>query len=73
MNIKIPLYIISIILALIGVPTVLVLVYLNLIDSGISSKFFWTASLTCCILSVLFFARARVLTAWEEEDERENN
>ena len=71
MRIKIPLYIISIILAIIGVPTVLVLAYLNLIDSGISSKFFWTASLTCCVLSVLFFALARVLTAWEEEDERD--
>lgn len=72
MKIKIPLYIVSIILAIIGVPTVLVLVYLSLIDSGISSKFFWTASLTCCILSILFFALARVLTAWEEEDERED-
>ena len=71
MNVKVPLYIISIILAIIGVPTVLILVYLSLIDSGISSKFFWTASLTCCILSILFFALARVLTAWEEEDERE--
>lgn len=71
MRIKVPLYIISIILAIIGVPTVLVLAYLNLIDSGISSKFFWTASLTCCILSVLFFALARVLVAWEEEDERD--
>ena len=72
MNIKVPLYIVSIILAIIGVPTVLVLVYLNLIDSGISSRFFWTASLTCCILSVLFFALARVLTAWDEEDKRED-
>ena len=71
MNVKVPLYIISIILAIIGVPTVLILVYLSLIDSGISSKFFWTASLTCCVLSVLFFLLARVLTAWEEEDERE--
>ena len=71
MNLTIPLYIISIILAIIGVPTVLILVYLNLIDSGISSKFFWTASLTCCVLSVLFFLLARVLTAWKEEDERD--
>lgn len=70
-NIKVTLYIVSVILAIVGVPTVLVLVYLNLIDSGISSKFFWTASLTCCVLSVLFFSLARVLTAWEEEDERE--
>ena len=71
MNLKVPLYIISVILAIIGVPTVLALVYLNLIDSGISSKFFWTASLTCCVLSVLFFLLARILVAWQEEDERE--
>ncbi len=71
MNLIVPLYIISIILAIIGLPTVLVLVYLNLIDSGISSKFFWTASLTCCVLSVLFFLLARVLVAWKEEDDRE--
>ncbi len=71
MNLIVPLYIISGILAIIGVPTVLVLVYLNLIDSGISSKFFWTASLTCCVLSILFFLLVRVLVAWKEEDERE--
>ena len=71
MNVKVPLYIISIILAIIGVPTVLILIYLELIDSGLSLKFFWTVSLTCCVLSVLSFLLARVLTAWEEEDERE--
>lgn len=71
MNLIVPLYIISGILAIIGVPTVLVLVYLNLIDSGISSKFFWTASITCCVLSILFFLLVRVLVAWKEEDERE--
>ena len=71
MNFQIPLYIISIVLAVIGVPTVLVLVYLSLIDSGISSKFFWTASIVSCILSILFFSLARVLVAWQEEDERE--
>ena len=71
MNFQIPLYIISIVLAVIGVPTMLVLVYLSLIDSGISSKFFWTASIVSCILSILFFALARVLVAWQEEDERE--
>ena len=70
-NIKVTLYVVSVTLAIVGVPTVLILVYLNLIDSGISSKFLWTASLTCCVLSVLFFSLARVLTAWEEEDERE--
>ena len=71
MNFQIPLYIISIVLAVIGVPTMLVLVYLSLIDSGISSKFFWTASIVSCILSILFFSLARVLVAWQEEDERE--
>ena len=71
MRIQVPLYIISSILAIIGVPTVLVLVYLNLIDSGISSKFFWTASIVSCILSILSFLLARVLVSWQEEDERE--
>lgn len=71
MNFQIPLYIISIVLAVIGVPTMLVLVYLSLIDSGISSKFFWTASIVSCILSILFFLLARILVAWQEEDERE--
>jgi len=71
MNFQVPLYIISIVLAVIGVPTMLVLVYLSLIDSGISSKFFWTASIVSCILSILSFSLARVLVAWQEEDERE--
>jgi len=71
MNFQIPLYIISIVLAVIGVPTMLVLVYLSLIDSGISSKFFWTASIVSCILSILSFLLARVLVSWQEEDERE--
>jgi len=71
MNFQIPLYIISIVLAVIGVPTMLVLVYLSLIDSGISSKFFWTASIVSCILSILSFLLARILVSWQEEDERE--
>ena len=71
MNFQVPLYIISIVLAVIGVPTMLVLVYLSLIDSGLSSKFFWTASIVSCILSILSFSLARVLVAWQEEDERE--
>ena len=69
MKVKKPLYIISFILAAIGFPTVMVLVYLNLIDSGISSKFFWALSITCCVLSVLFFALGNILAAWAEEDE----
>ena len=69
MNVKVPLYVISIILAVIGFPTVLILVYLNLIDSGISSKFLWAASIASCILSILSFSLARILADWEEEDE----
>ena len=71
MKVKIPLYIISAILAVVGFPMVLVLVYLDLIDSGIPSKFFWTLSVVCCILSILSFSLARILVAWGEEDEQE--
>ena len=71
MKVKIPLYIISLILAIVGFPMILVLVYLDLIDSGIPSKFFWTVSVACCVLSILFFSLARILVAWEEEDEQE--
>ena len=72
MKLKIPLYIISFILAAIGFPLVLILIYLNLIDSGISSKFFWALSITCCVLSVLLFALGHILAAWAEEDENLN-
>jgi len=71
MKVKVPLYIISAILAIVGLPMVLVLVYLDLIDSGIPSKFFWTVSVVCCILSLLFFSLAHILVTWEEEDEKE--
>jgi len=71
MKVKIPLYIISAILAVVGFPMVLVLVYLDLIDSGITSKFFWTVSVVCCILSILFFSLAHILVEWAEEDEKE--
>ena len=71
MKLKVPLYIISAILAIVGLPMVLVLVYLDLIDSGITSKFFWTVSVVCCILSLLFFSLAHILVTWEEEDEKE--
>lgn len=71
MKVKIPLYIISLILFIVGFPMVLVLVYLDLINSGIPSKFFWTVSVVCCVLSILFFSLARILVAWEEEDEQE--
>lgn len=70
-KVKLPLYITSIILAFVGFPMVLVLIYLDLIDSGITSKFFWTASIACCVLSILSFSLARILVMWEEEDEKE--
>ena len=71
MKFKVLLYIVSIFLAIVGFPMVLVLVYLDLIDSGIPSKFFWTASVACCVLSILSFSLARILVAWEEEDEKQ--
>jgi hypothetical protein len=70
-KVKVTLYIISITLAAVGFPLALVLIYLDLIDSGIPSKFFWTASVACCVLSILSFSLARILVAWEEEDEKE--
>lgn len=71
MKIRVSLYVISIILALIGFPLMFVMIYLDMIDSGISSKFFWAASIACCILSILFFSLGRILAIWEEEDEQE--
>jgi len=68
MRIIVSLYIISAILAVIGIPMVLILIYLELIDSGLPLKFFWAASAACSVLSVLSFALARILVAWEEED-----
>jgi hypothetical protein len=71
MKVKILLYTVSILLAIVGFPMVLVLIYLDLIDSGIPSKFFWTLSIVCCVLSILSFSLARVLVMWEEEDEKQ--
>ena len=68
---KVPLYVISIVLGVVGFSLLLVLIYLDLIDSGIPSKFFWTASVACCVLSILSFSLARILVAWEEEDEKQ--
>lgn len=70
MKLIVPLYIISIILAIIGFPAVLVLVYLDMINSGLSLKFFWAASIACCILSILSFSLGRILATWIEEDDR---
>ena len=71
MNVKIPFYITSIVLAIIGFPMVLILLYLDMIDSGLRLKFFWVVSVACCVLSIIFFSLARILATWEEEDEQE--
>ena len=71
MKLKIPLYVISLTLALIGFPMVLILIYLDMINSGIDSMFFWVASIACCILSILSFSLARILAIWAEEDEQQ--
>ena len=71
MKVIVPLYVISLILALVGFPMVLVLIYLELIDSGLTLKFFWASSISSCVLSILSFALARVLVAWEEEDSQD--
>ena len=68
MKVKVPLYVISIVLAIVGFPAVLVLIYLDLIVSGIISKFFWVASGACCVLSILTFSLGHILAIWAEED-----
>ena len=69
MKVIVPLYVISIILAIIGFPALLILVYLDMIDSGLSLKFFWAASVSCCVFSILSFSLARIMADWEDEDE----
>ena len=71
MKLRVSLYVISAILAIIGIPTVLVVAYLDFIDSGIPSKFFWAASVACCVLSIIFFSLAPILATWEEEDDNQ--
>lgn len=71
MKVKVPLYVISIVLAIIGFPAVLILIYLDMIDSGITSKFLWVASVACCILSILAFSLGHILAIWAEEDRKE--
>ena len=70
MKVKVSLYAISIVLAVIGFPMVLVLLYLEFV-AGLPSKFYWAASISCCVFSILSFSLARILAAWEEEDENE--
>ena len=71
MKIKIPLYIISAVLGIIGFSLVMVMIYLDLINSGISSRFFWVLSVACIILCILSFSLARILVIWGEEDDDE--
>jgi hypothetical protein len=71
MKVKVTLYIISIVLAILGFPTALGLIYLDMIDSGISSKFLWATAIGCCILSILSFSLGHILQMWAEEDQQE--
>lgn len=68
MKLKVPLYVISIVLAILGFPMVLILLYLEWFEVDISSRFFWVISIACCILSILSFSLGRILSLWEEED-----
>ena len=68
-KIKVALYIISGVLAVIGIPMLLVMIYLGLIETDITSIFMWSITLGCCILSILTFSLARILVMWAEEDE----
>ena len=70
MKVQVSLYVISAILALIGFPAVLILIYLDMIDSGLPLQFFWAVSITCCVLSILSFSLGRILAAWIDEDEQ---
>ena len=68
-KIKVALYIISAVLALIGIPMLGIMIYLGLIETDITSFFMWAITLGCCILSILSFSLARILVMWVEEDE----
>ena len=71
MEMKVFFYIISAGLALVGFPLVLILIYLDLINADITSRFFWVAAIVCCVLSIVFFSLGRILAIWKEEDEEE--
>ena len=69
MKLIIPLYVTSAFLALIGLPMVLVLIYLDIIDVGIAgSKFMWATAVSFCILSILLFSLGCILSIWADED-----
>ena len=69
MRIKVALYIISAVLAIIGIPMLLVMIYLGMLETDITSIFMWSITLGCCIMSILSFSMARILVMWVEEDE----
>ena len=69
MRIKVALYIISAVLAVIGIPMLLVMIYLGMLETDITSIFMWSITLGCCIMSILAFSLARILVMWAEEDE----
>ena len=71
MEMKVVFYIISAGLAVVGFPLVLILIYLDLINADITSRFFWVAAVVCCVLSIVFFSLGRILAIWKEEDEEE--
>ena len=68
-RIKVALYIISGVLAIVGIPMLLVMIYLGMLETDITSIFMWSITLGCCILSILAFSLARILVMWAEEDE----
>ena len=68
-RIKVALYIISAVLAIIGIPMLLVMIYLGMLETDITSIFMWSITLGCCIMSILSFSMARILVMWVEEDE----
>ena len=69
MRIKVALYIISAVLAIIGIPMLLVMIYLGMLETDITSIFMWSITLGCCIMSIITFSMARILVMWAEEDE----
>ena len=71
-KIKVALYIIAAVLAMIGLPSLLILIYLGLIKTDITTTFMWATSLGSCVLSVLCFSMARILVMWAEEDDELN-
>ena len=68
-RITVALYIISAVLAVIGIPMLLVMIYLGMLETDITSIFMWSITLGCCIMSILAFSLARILVMWAEEDE----